>query len=80
VKLWPGGANTQGGPRRNVRSQILNTDGAPLPRLYGAGELGSIFAMMYPQAGGNLSECISSGRISGENAAREESRSLNLIR
>ncbi|MBI4332255.1 MAG: FAD-dependent oxidoreductase [Chloroflexi bacterium] len=68
-RLWPGGPNTQGGPRRNVRGQILNTDGDPIPGLYGAGELGSIFGMLYPVGGGNLSECIASGRVAGENAA-----------
>lgn len=75
VRLWPGGANTQGGPRRNARSQILNTDGDPIPRFYGAGELGSIYGMLYPSGGGNLAECIAFGRIAGENAAREEPRS-----
>ncbi|MBI4334091.1 MAG: FAD-binding protein [Chloroflexi bacterium] len=71
-RLWPGGPNTQGGPRRNVRSQIVNADGDPIRRLYGAGELGSIFGMLYPIGGGNLSECVASGRVAGEHAAREE--------
>ncbi len=71
-RLWPGGPNTQGGPCRNARSEIINTDGDPIRRLYGAGELGSIFGMLYPVGGGNLSECIASGRIAGENAARQE--------
>jgi len=75
VRLWPGGANTQGGPRRNARGQILNTDGDPIPGLYGAGELGSVYGMLYPSGGGNLAECIAFGRIAGENAAREEPRS-----
>jgi succinate dehydrogenase/fumarate reductase flavoprotein subunit len=79
VKLWPGGPNTQGGPRRNFRGQILNTDGLPIKGLYGAGELGSVYAMMYPLAGGNLAECIAFGRISGENAAREEPLLTNQI-
>ncbi len=71
-RLWPGGPNTQGGPRRNVRSQVVNIDGEPIQHLYGAGELGSIFGMLYPIGGANLSECIASGRIAGENAAREK--------
>jgi succinate dehydrogenase/fumarate reductase flavoprotein subunit len=76
VKLWPGGPNTQGGPRRNHMSQVLNTGGDPIPRLYSAGELGSIYGMVYPSAGGNLAECIAFGRIAGENAAKEQSKSL----
>ena len=60
--------NTQGGPRRNVRAEIIGADGEPIPHLYGAGELGSINAFQY-QGGCNLSECLIFGRIAGENAA-----------
>ncbi|HLJ71472.1 MAG TPA: hypothetical protein VKU03_09155 [Roseiarcus sp.] len=52
-------------------AQILHVSGSAIPRLYSAGELGSIF-VNYPQSGANLSECIAFGRIAGENAAREE--------
>jgi len=69
VELWPGGPNTQGGPRRNSRAQVLRADGSPVPRLYSAGELGSIYGMLYPAGGGNLAECIAFGRIAGENAS-----------
>ncbi|MFC1989218.1 FAD-dependent oxidoreductase, partial [Chloroflexota bacterium] len=71
ISLWPGGPNTQGGPRRNSRSQVLNVDGEPIPGLYSAGEMGSIFGMLYPSAGGNLAECIAMGRLAGENVAHE---------
>ncbi len=70
VEIWPGSANTQGGPRRNHKGQILGTDGKPIPRLYSAGELGSFWGMLY-QGGGNIAECIASGRIAGENATKE---------
>jgi succinate dehydrogenase/fumarate reductase flavoprotein subunit len=73
VELWPGGPNTQGGPQRNSRAQIMRPDGTAVPRLYGAGELGSIYGMLYPAGGGNLAECIAFGRIAGENAAGERS-------
>ena len=69
VKLWPGGPNTQGGPRRNAKAQVVHANGLPIPRLYVAGELGSIYGMLYPQAGGNLAECFAFGRIAGENAS-----------
>lgn len=78
-RLWPGGSNTQGGPRRNARSQIVNTDGDPIPGLYGGGELGSVYGMLYPSGGGNLAECIAFGRIAGENAAREKPRRLGSV-
>jgi succinate dehydrogenase/fumarate reductase flavoprotein subunit len=71
VKLWPGGPNTQGGPKRNVRGQVLRVDNTPLPRLYSAGELGSVWGMLY-QGGGNIAECIAFGRIAGANAAAEK--------
>ncbi len=72
INLWPGGLNTQGGPRRNSKAQVLDTKGMPIPRLYSAGELGSMFGMIYPSGGGNLSECIAFGRIAGENAVQEK--------
>ncbi|MDA8125976.1 MAG: FAD-dependent oxidoreductase [Deltaproteobacteria bacterium] len=72
VKLWPGGPNTQGGPKRNTKGQIVHPDNSPIPRLYSAGELGSFYGMLYPVGGGNLAECIAFGRISGANAAAEK--------
>lgn len=71
VKLWPGGPNTQGGPRRNIHCQVLRPDKTPIPRLYSCGELGSFFGMFY-NGGGNLSECLAMGRVAGKNAAEEE--------
>ena len=70
VKLYPGGPSTQGGPRRNRKAQLVNVDGEPIPRLYGAGELGSIYGMFYI-SGLHLAECIAFGRIAGRHAARE---------
>ncbi|MFC1870479.1 FAD-dependent oxidoreductase [Chloroflexota bacterium] len=65
--------NTQGGPRRNARSQVVSAyDGSPIPRLYAGGEFGSVFGLLYPGAC-NLSECIVSGLISGRNALAEQS-------
>ncbi len=72
VKLWPGGPNTQGGPKRNVKGQVVHPDNTPIPRLYSAGELGSFYGMLYPVGGGNLGECMAFGRISGTNAAAEK--------
>jgi len=73
VKLWPGGPNTQGGPKRNAKGQVLRVDNAPIPRLYSAGEMGSFWGMIY-HGGGNLAECIAFGRIAGANAAAEKKR------
>lgn len=70
VSLWPCLLNTQGGPRRNARGEILDVWGNAIKRLYGAGELGSVWGLLY-QSGGNLGECLASGRMAGSHAASE---------
>ena len=67
---WPGSGNTLGGPKRDKDARIVDPDGKPIPRLYSAGELGSIYGFLY-QGGANLAECIAFGRIAGERAAAE---------
>ncbi len=65
--------NTQGGPRRNAKSQVLSAyNRTPIPRLYSGGEFGSLWSFLYP-GGMNLVECITSGIISGRNAVKESS-------
>jgi succinate dehydrogenase/fumarate reductase flavoprotein subunit len=68
LKLYPVMFNTQGGPRRNALSQVVDPFGNAIPRLYSAGELGSFWGWMY-NGGGNNSECLVTGRIAGANAA-----------
>jgi succinate dehydrogenase/fumarate reductase flavoprotein subunit len=70
IELSPSMLNTQGGPRRNEKGQVLRPDGSAIPRLYSAGELGSIYSYLY-QGTGNIGECLAFGRISGRNAASE---------
>ncbi len=71
--LWPSLFNTQGGPRRNARAQVLDAWSRPIRGLYGAGELGSMWSRNYPGAG-NLTEVLAFGRIAGRNAAGETRR------
>jgi succinate dehydrogenase/fumarate reductase flavoprotein subunit len=71
VELSPSMLNTQGGPRRNARAQIVRPDGTPIPRLYSAGELGSIFSYLY-QGTGNIGECFAFGRIAARNAVADK--------
>ncbi|HWR21935.1 MAG TPA: FAD-binding protein [Feifaniaceae bacterium] len=68
MELSPSFTNTQGGPKRNEHAEVLDVDGNAIPHLYSAGELGSYYADIY-NGGGNLSECIFSGREAGTNAA-----------
>ena len=67
--VWPIVSNTQGGLPHDEEQRVLDAFGAPIPRLYVAGELGSVFGHLY-LAGGNYSECLVGGRIAGRNAAR----------
>jgi succinate dehydrogenase/fumarate reductase flavoprotein subunit len=71
IKLWPCLLNTQGGPRRDEQARVLDHDTKPIPRLYSAGELGSLWGFIY-EAAGNLAECLVFGRIAGKNAAIEK--------
>ena len=70
IALFPASLNTQGGPVRNEHAEVINVEGHPIPGLYSAGELGSIYAYLY-QAGGNLGECFAFGRIAGRSAAAQ---------
>lgn len=70
IQLWPALINTQGGPRRDKESRVLDPDGKPIPRLYAAGELGSIWGYLY-QGACNIGEALVFGRIAGKNAAAE---------
>lgn len=74
IRLYPGGSNTQGGPRRNSRAQVVDPFGEPVPGLYAAGECGSVYGMLYPAGGANLAECIAFGRVAAENAVKEARR------
>jgi succinate dehydrogenase/fumarate reductase flavoprotein subunit len=69
ISLWPVLFNTQGGPRRDKEARVLDPDGKPIPRLYAAGEFGSIWGFLY-QTSTNFSETVIFGRIAGKNAAK----------
>ena len=71
IQTWPTLFCTQGGPRRDKESRVLDPDRRPIPRLYAAGELGSVTGFLY-QGGANLTDCIVFGQIAGRNAAAEK--------
>jgi len=68
VKLWPGGSNTAGGPRRNESAQVLDVYGQPIRGLFAAGSLGQAVGAVYPAAGANLSEAFCFGQVAAESA------------
>jgi hypothetical protein len=68
AQVWPIVSNTQGGPVHDARQQVLDAFGEPIPRLFAAGELGSLFGHLY-MSGANIAECFVGGRIAGRGAA-----------
>ena len=66
-EIWPVVSNTQGGPVHDACQRVLNGFGEPIPGLYEAGEVGSIWGHLY-LSGANLSECFIGGRIAGREA------------
>jgi succinate dehydrogenase/fumarate reductase flavoprotein subunit len=69
-RVWPVVSNTQGGPMHDAEQRVLDAFGRPIPRLYAAGECGSVFGHLY-LSGGNLAECFVGGGIAGRAAAAE---------
>ncbi|NTW28515.1 MAG: FAD-binding protein [Coriobacteriia bacterium] len=72
LRLMPSLYNTLGGPRKNAKSQILDTKGTVIPRLYATGAFGESAGQTYTIYGQNWSEILNFGRISGEAAAAEK--------
>jgi len=66
LALYIGGPNTSGGLYANADREVLDWDGKPIPRLFAAGEIASLFKYV---GSAHLSECIVCGRIAGKNAA-----------
>ena len=69
MPLWPGGPSAFGGPVRNQMGQVCDADGNAIPRLYSAGENGSVDGML--SLGANNAQVIAFGHISGTNASSE---------
>jgi hypothetical protein len=72
LRLYPNILNTQGGPKRSPKGEVLDYDGNPIPHLYAAGEFGPVYSYMY-NGGGNVGDALSSGRIAARNAATNDS-------
>jgi succinate dehydrogenase/fumarate reductase flavoprotein subunit len=68
AEVWSVVSNTQGGPAHNSQQQIIKATGEPIPRLFSAGEMGSIYGHLY-LSGGNIAECVIAGRIAGQNVS-----------
>lgn len=71
LNIVPGIVCTSGGARRNTKSQVLDHDGKPIPRLYEAGELGSMFSNLY-QNGCYLTEAMITGRAAARELVKQQ--------
>lgn len=69
AELVPTLFHTNGGPRRDVNANIIDVENKPIARLFGCGELGSIWGT-FQQGSTNLAECLVFGQIAGRNAAK----------
>jgi succinate dehydrogenase/fumarate reductase flavoprotein subunit len=67
LKIVPAVVCTSGGGKRNIEGEVYATNGKTIPRLYEAGELGSMFSHLY-QNGCYLTEAMISGRAAAKNA------------
>ncbi len=72
IRMVPSVVNTQGGPERNEKGEVIGLDGEPIPHLYECGELGDVWSYCY-QASCNIGGGMAFGRISGANAAEAKS-------
>jgi succinate dehydrogenase/fumarate reductase flavoprotein subunit len=68
IAMWPGGATTCGGPRRDARARVLDEAGHPIPGLYAAGGNGSVWGHL-TQHGGGLTDGLVFGAIAARDAA-----------
>lgn len=71
MPLVAGGPNTKGGLQTDAERRVVDWNNQPIPRLYSAGEMSSVFKWVY-QGGGNLTECITCGRIAADTACAEQ--------
>ena len=71
IEAYPALLNTQGGPKRDEKARVMDVYNRPIPHLFVAGELGSIWGSIY-QGSSNVCEALVFGQIAGESAAKEK--------
>ncbi|MEG0302196.1 FAD-dependent oxidoreductase [Gordonibacter sp.] len=76
IEMWPSILNTQGGPERTAKAEIVGANDKPIAHLYSAGEFGGVCANLY-QGGSNMAECLVFGNIAGTNAAATKEDAFN---
>lgn len=71
IEAYPALLNTQGGPKRDTKARVMDVYDRPIPHLFVAGELGSIWGSIY-QGSSNVCEALVYGQIAGKSAAAEK--------
>ena len=71
LRVKPAILGTFGGPKINTKTEVIGTDGQPIPGLYAAGEVanGQFFKTTYPASGTSIQMCFTLGRVAGREAA-----------
>jgi succinate dehydrogenase/fumarate reductase flavoprotein subunit len=69
VQVYQCTLNTQGGMIRNLKSQVMDIDDKPIPRLYAAGENGDIWTILYQCMSNVGGGCFGYGRVAGQQIA-----------
>jgi 3-oxosteroid 1-dehydrogenase len=71
VKMWPGDLGTKGGLVTDEWARVLRDDGAPIARLYAAGNtMASVMGNSYPGAGATIGPAMTFGYLAAQHAAR----------
>jgi succinate dehydrogenase/fumarate reductase flavoprotein subunit len=71
VQTYPNQYNTQGGPKRNAKSQTLDAFDEPIPHLYTVGECGAGYGWVY-NGGWNITEAMVTGIWAGNDVVTNE--------
>jgi succinate dehydrogenase/fumarate reductase flavoprotein subunit len=77
IELWPAVATTSGGPRRDACSRVVRPDGTPVPGLYAAGGVGTVWGP-FTHSGGGLTDALVFGRLAGRPQLEHQLRTRNL--
>lgn len=65
-----GSYHTLGGLKINGSAEVVDLDNEPIPGLYAAGRTSCGIFGQYPGSGSSVADCLTFGRIAGENAAK----------
>ncbi|MEM1666204.1 MAG: flavocytochrome c [Nitrososphaerota archaeon] len=71
VPQWPAVHHTMGGIRINIKAQVLDNDGVPIPKLYAAGEITGGIHGASRLGSLAIPDCIIFGRTAGKEATKE---------